>query len=654
MKKKKIIACLSLLGLGLTGVLASPIVSHAAEATTATPSEAVNLAAERASTPVTEAEIDAYINANPDAAYFWLYKVLTTATDWKSDPQKNGDVYYDTDAMGDVVYADYDLPAQIDFKTGQVYVISGKDFYGTSSVDIANSIRYGSDVFDDLYKPADGSDLYRFIINNSSKVFLGEENLYDDLSMGEYLDESKWDARISPAILDNFRAKLVSISQSWGFQLKYEPTHIIVPKNDFSVVLDTSKVSSHPADYLYIKEATLMSADFVAPEIGGTVNLSVNVDFQPSIEEILSHVKAIDETDGEVPVTLVSSTYEQGVMEVGDYIIKVSAKDLASNTSIQDINVNRYDNTVPVITGKDSYDLNYNHDITLQKVLDALTITDNVDSNLKLEVVSDTFTGHEHELGNYQIVVKTKDLSNNYSVNKTIPLSVKNKGTAVITAPAEITVTISQPLTLDQLKERISVEDGYDGTITNYKITGFDDYEAKSGVVGTNTITISYTNSGNNTATATITIKKVDDKAPGIYFDSGYFVLLPQGQEFTLQQFKAQAASVLKVVPEEIESIEGEFDTNTAGEYTMKVKLASGSIETFNIVVGENKTFVNHFHFKDLFTKFFWKSSFNNCLANMTKPASWNWMNWTFVGAGLIVLAAVVVGIRSYRKKKNG
>ncbi len=653
--KKKLIACLGLLGLTMTSVLASPIVSHAEEATTTTPSETVNLAAEgRASTPVTEAEIEQYINANFTAnSYFWLYKTLTKATDWKESVR--GNVVSDFDSNGNVIYGDdHDLPVQINFKKGQVYVISGKDFTGTTSSDIGNSSEYTSNVFDSLYKPADGSDLYTFIYNNSSKASLCDENLYSDLAQGEYSDESKWDARISPAILDNFRAKLVSISNSWGFQLKYEPTHIFAPKNDFSVVLDSSKVSSHPEDYLYIKEATLMSADFVAPEIGGTVHLSVNVDSQPSVEEILSHVKAIDETDGEVPVTLVSSTYEPGVMEVGDYIIKVSAKDSASNTSTSDITVHRYDSTIPVITGKDSYDLNYNHDITLQKVLDALTITDNVDSNLKLEVVSDTFTGHEHELGNYQIVVRTKDLSNNYSVNKTIPLSVKNKGTAVITAPAEITVTISQPLTLDQLKERISVEDGYDGTITDYKITGFDDYEAKSGVVGTNTITISYTNSGNNTATATITIKKVDDKAPGIYFDSGYYVILPQGQEFTLEQFKAHVAKVLMVTPEEIESVEGEYDTNTAGKYTMKVKLASGTTETFNVAVGDVKLSVNQFHFKDLFTKFFWQSSYNNCLANMTKPGNWNWMNWTLVCIAGVIVLAIVGGFLFNKKKKQG
>lgn len=658
--KKKLFTCFALLGLGLTSVFTSPIVSHAEKVSP--PETSVKLAAETREGTVTAGEIEAYMNANPTANnYFWMYKALINSTNWKRTIYSVG---YSINDMGEPFVDDGDdgLPNQLDFKKGKVYLVNARYFTGGASSDVSNESKYSYDTdtyFSNLYCLPDGTtgsfNVNNYLRNNSTKSSLYEENLWDDLSQGEYSDESKWDNRISQAILDNFRTKLSQIYSGWGgSEFKYQSTHLFIPKNDFSLVFkNDGSVNNYPASELYIHESTLMSADYTAPSIGGTVHVSVNVDSQPTIDEILSHVKAIDETDGEVPVTLVSSTYEQGVMEVGDYIIKVSAKDAASNTSTADITVHRYDNTAPVIAGKDSYDLNYDHDITFQKVLDGLTITDNVDSNLKFEVVSDSFTGHEHELGNYQIVVKTKDLSNNYSINKTISLSVKNKGTAVITAPKEITVTISQPLTLEQLKERISVEDGYDGIITNYNIAGFDEYTTTSGIVGTNAITITYTNSGNNTATATTSIKKLDDKAPGIYFDSGYFVMLPKGQEFTLEKFKEHAARVLMISPEEIESIEGTFDTNTVGEYTMKVKLSSGSTETFNVIVGnvQSKT---SFHWKDIFTKFFWQSSYNNFLANMTKPASWNWMNWTLVViVGLFVLAAVG-GVIFYKKKKNG
>lgn len=425
---------------------------------------------------------------------------------------------------------------------------------------------------------------------------------------------------------------------------------LIVPSENFTITRNSTSLQY--AFEAYIHKGKLLEGDWTAPVIGGTVNLSVNVDNQPSLEEILSHVKAIDETDGEVPITVTSSTYTPGEMKVGQCLIHLSAVDAAGNTGTGVITIHRFDSTSPSIDGQDSYILNYDHDITLQKVLNNLTTSDNVDENLPLEVVSDTFSGNEHTLGNYQVVVRTKDLSNNYSANKTVNLAVKNQGNSVITAPKEITVTISSPLTLEALKERISVVDGYDGEVTNYTIEGFDEYTRTERSVGINTITISYTNSGGNTATATIQIKKVDDKAPGIYFDSGYFVMLAPGETFTMDQFKEQAAKVLKINVEDIIDIQGEYDTSTEGSYVMTLSLADDSTQEFTILVGDTNK-APSFTFKDIFSKIYWIVTWEYCVANFLHFNSWNWMNWTLaVIAGLVVLA-IIGGVIFQKKKKK-
>ena len=453
---------------------------------------------------------------------------------------------------------------------------------------------------------------------------------------------SKWTSKINSIFDDPFTRHFAG-----GGSM-----HLLVPSKDVTVSRNQKELTYGLEAYIH--KGKLLEGDYIAPVIGGTVNLSVNVDNQPSLEEILSHVKAHDETDGDVPITVTSSTYTPGEMKVGEYFIHLSATDAAGNTGTEKITLNRFDSTSPSINGQDSYTLNYDHDITLQKILNNLTTSDNVDTNLPLEVVSDTFSGNEHTLGNYQVVVRTKDLSNNYSANKTVNLAVKNQGNSVITAPKEITVTISSPLTLEALKERINVTDGYDGEVTNYTIEGFDEYTRTERSVGINTITISYTNSGGNTATATIQIKKVDDKAPGIYFDSGYFVMLAPGETFTMDQFKEQAAKVLKINVEDILDIQGEYDTSTEGSYVMTLSLVDESVQEFTILVGDaNKA--PAFTFKDIFTKLYWVVTWEYCVANFLHFNAWNWLNWTLVvSAGVVTIAIIAGGIyyKKHHKKK--
>ena len=106
---------------------------------------------------------------------------------------------------------------------------------------------------------------------------------------------------------------------------------------------------------------TWYEIDRTAPVINGTTHISINVDNQPSLEEILSYVYALDETDGYVPVVVDSSTYVPGVMELGDYEINISASDSEGNTNTSVITAHRYDCTGPVINGTDYYELNYFH-----------------------------------------------------------------------------------------------------------------------------------------------------------------------------------------------------------------------------------------------------------------------------------------------------
>lgn len=599
---------------------------------------------------VSNADIENYIvgQTAPNQLFYYYDVIVNKTYSWEEEYYKIG---HTIDEQGEWCY-DPDntlmtLPESYTFQKGYAYLVDGATLHenakhGYSQPQLTDYDWESAWTFVNGLYPLYPFDTTKFTHTYS----LGCDGVY------YYADDSWyiWDnPEICSAIDSNWKSKLNSLYTT-TFTKKFLTLgnmYFIVPSEDVTVSLDTTELSSNLGFECYIHKGKIL--DFIAPEIGGTVNLSVNVDNQPSLEEILSHVKAIDETDGIVPIKVTSSTYVQGEMTVGEFYINLSATDKAGNIGTDKITLNRFDSTSPSIDGQTYYDLNYDHEITLQEVLDNLSTSDNVDTNLPLEVVSDTFTGNEHNLGNYQIVVRTKDLSNNYSPNKTVNLTVKNKGYTIFTAPKEITVTISEPLTLEALKAQIFCYDGYDGEITNYTIDGFDEYTSTSRIVGYNDITCSHVNSGNNETTATVSIKKVDDMVPGIYFDSGYFVMLAPGEVFTITQFKEHAAKVLHVNLSDIISVEGEYDTAEIGIYTLMVCLSDETTEEFTVCVGTEAA-TQTGSFLDIFDRFFWINSWNVATANLFNASAWNWMNWTFIAIIIIIILAII-GYRYYRKR---
>ena len=416
----------------------------------------------------------------------------------------------------------------------------------------------------------------------------------------------------------------------------------------FSVECDDPRWPGESNFHLFIE------TDKRAPIISGTTNVSVNVDNQPSQAEIVSHVTAVDETDGVLPVRVKSSNYVQGEMKVGVFTIVVTATDNAGNTSEAEIRVTKWDGTKPtlaLITQK-SYVLNYNHTETLSSILANVRATDNVDSDLSINVVKDTFTGNERKLGSYEIVLNTKDKSKNVSENLVIPVKVENQGYTTITLPKEIRVGTGRPLTLAELKKQISVIDGYDGVIEDYIIEGFDEYLANANTVGEAPFTVKYTNSGNHLSTATSKIIKEDTQDPNFYFDKDYFVFLSAGQEFTLDMLKEHVVNVLGIASEEIVAINGEFDIATAGEYDLEVCLLDTSTRAFTLVVKDTEATLSGsagFSWSNFFSVANYKENF----FNFSKWKEWNICIWlTYFGAGALLGYGIYLYLSRKKKKR--
>ncbi|MDE7264508.1 MAG: hypothetical protein K2N64_07590 [Anaeroplasmataceae bacterium] len=379
--------------------------------------------------------------------------------------------------------------------------------------------------------------------------------------------------------------------------------------------------------------------DVKAPVIGGTVNISVNVDSQPSIDELLSHVYAIDETDGRVPVTATSSTYTPGEMEVGTYTIEIEASDKSGNTSTGVITVYRYDDTAPVFTWTtSSYDLNYDHTVTLDDIIADHKATDNVDSNPVIEVVSDTFTGNEHIVGNYSVTLRATDSSSNKSVSHTVYISVKNGGTPVLAGPSKITTGTNEKLTLEEFKAHYSSTDGYDGDL-DFEVAGFDEYLKNAKKVGTYHVTITTTNSANNSNSLAVTIEVEDDSAPGIFYDNHY-IMLKQGETLTKDMIINHAARVLQVQASDILEIQGEYDTHVLGDYALEVCMADGETYAFTLAVFNDEDPAETKGFD--FDKFFSIEGYTENFFNFKNYQEWSFWIWATYGLGLVIVGLFI------------
>ena len=333
----------------------------------------------------------------------------------------------------------------------------------------------------------------------------------------------------------------------------------------------------------------LVKADYVAPSITGTNNFIVNVNNMLSKEDITSHIKAFDDTDGELPIIIDSSTYDPSNKKVGDYEMVVSATDNAGNKTTVNIKIKVVDIDKPVINGTKSYTRSYNNPISIEDIKSALSISDNYDSNLQLQLIQDNYSSNANKVGVHSVTFKAVDSSNNESDVFTVSITVEDKEKPVISGPGTINVPSNNRLSLEDFIKKFSINDGYDGDIvlTESMISGYDKYLKDSRKVGAYPITITVSDNNGNVATQQVMLNVEDKIGPEILFDD-YFIVLQQGQSLTPEQIKDYASKVLGIKVEDIKEVSGEYDTSVAGTYNIEVKTINDATYRFSLKVDES------------------------------------------------------------------
>lgn len=179
-------------------------------------------------------------------------------------------------------------------------------------------------------------------------------------------------------------------------------------------VKDTSNNSATMTMYINV-------VDTVKPYFldTGIYRYDLDIDnYQLTNQDIINNVKAKDDFDGDnVIINIVSGSTESLEKVINtEQIIVVRVCDTSGNFVEKNIVVVFHDYTKPVIEVDDLVaSPSYDSALTIEEILSSFNIhvTDNYDTGLTYNIVSDDFTPNRTKLGLYDVVIQAADSSGN-------------------------------------------------------------------------------------------------------------------------------------------------------------------------------------------------------------------------------------------------
>lgn len=157
--------------------------------------------------------------------------------------------------------------------------------------------------------------------------------------------------------------------------------------------------------------------DDVKPEISGANKLTSNINTTIVISDVKKLLTAHDEIDGVLTnkIELLEDNYSGKGDKVGNYTLVYQVADLAGNTAIKTITLQRVD-TIPkdvfVVDGSNIH-TNLKIKLTEEEIIDILIATGEitVDSTTEVFVIEENYFGNEDQIGQYTIVLETRSTS---------------------------------------------------------------------------------------------------------------------------------------------------------------------------------------------------------------------------------------------------
>ncbi|EAQ41065.1 S-layer family protein [Polaribacter sp. MED152] len=278
---------------------------------------------------------------------------------------------------------------------------------------------------------------------------------------------------------------------------------------------------------------------------------------------------ASDNYDGNITADIVIDASNVVAGTVGSYTVTYNVTDANSNTATEVTRtVNVVDTTKPVITltGANPQILEVEDAYT---ELNA-TASDNYDGNITADIVIDASNVVAGTVGSYTVTYNVTDANSNTAteVTRTVNVVDTTNPTAIAVAgPLEINLNGNTTL-LTQTVDNGSSDNYVAGGIT----LSLDKTSFSCADLGANTVTLTVTDSSNNTDTATVLVNVIDDVAP-----ANVALVNPNYVHRTGTAYAEQGLTYSEVCFDDVVIVSSDLDVNQWGTYTIVYKVVDTS-----------------------------------------------------------------------------
>lgn len=183
--------------------------------------------------------------------------------------------------------------------------------------------------------------------------------------------------------------------------------------NKYDVIFKVSDTNNNNTEFKVIVDVF----DDVSPVLTAPNTIYVHPSEILSDEYLLSKVTATDNYDLDLTnsIELINDVYPTSSTIIGIYPVTYRVSDSSNNITEFTMNINVRDNIAPVIEGNNVIDIGNLEEFTIEQIKETLTVTDDIDENIILEVYQDNYSLNQHKVGSYDVVFFAKDNSNNYA-----------------------------------------------------------------------------------------------------------------------------------------------------------------------------------------------------------------------------------------------
>lgn len=139
------------------------------------------------------------------------------------------------------------------------------------------------------------------------------------------------------------------------------------------------------------------------------------------------------------------------------------------------------DDTSPVFEGDTYFITNVNNPFTLEAILSHIVVWDDEDGYIDPVVVEDNYSSNRNRIGSYTIKLEASDTSGNTS-ELVITVMVVDVDAPEIIGPSWFSASMTQKLTVEEIKSKYQVVDNYDTELSLSIIE--DEYQANWNIPG--------------------------------------------------------------------------------------------------------------------------------------------------------------------------